>query len=149
MSRTQNKLNVSQVKSLRQEGRYKDGAGLYLRVRKNGYKSWIFSRKIQGKKREITLGDLEVLSLADAREEARKVRIRIKSGLPWIEEDMHETTIPTFLDVAKLVLETKDATWKNDKTRAQWHMILKVYAKPMSLKFYSQFGLLKMKRPPD
>ena len=131
MSRTQNKLNVSQVKSLRQEGRYNDGAGLYLRVRKNGYKSWIFSRKIQGKKREITLGDLEVLSLADAREEARKVRIRIKSGLPWIEEDMHETTIPTFLDVAKLVLETKDATWKNDKTRAQWHMTLKVYAKPL------------------
>ena len=34
MSRTQNNLNVSQVKSLRQEGRYNDGAGLYLRVRK-------------------------------------------------------------------------------------------------------------------
>ena len=118
-------------KSLRQEGRYNDGAGLYLRVRKNGYKSWIFSRKIQGKKREVTLGDLEVLSLADAREEARKVRIRIKSGLPWVEEDKHEITIPTFLDVAKLVLETKDATWKNDKTRAQWHMTLKVYAKPL------------------
>ena len=35
------------------------------------------------------------------------------------------------MDVAKLVLETKDATWKNDKTRAQWHMTLKVYAKPL------------------
>ena len=53
MSRTQNKLNVSQVKSLRQEGRYNDGAGLYLRVRKNGYKSWIFSRKIQGKRERL------------------------------------------------------------------------------------------------
>ena len=126
MSRNLHKLTATQAKSIHQEGRYNDGGGLYLRVRKNGCKSWVFSKKIAGKKKEVTLGDYEILSLADAREAARKTRIKAKKGseLKAPKKAKSKRNLPTFLEVVELVLETKDSQWTNDKTRAQWHMTL-------------------------
>ena len=50
-----NKLSARQVDSLA-PGFYSDGAGLYLRVRPSGSRSWVFRYTRQGKVREIGLG---------------------------------------------------------------------------------------------
>ena len=58
-----NKLSARQVDSLA-PGFYSDGAGLYLRVRHSGSRSWVFRYTRQGKVREIGLGGVHGRSLA-------------------------------------------------------------------------------------
>jgi len=126
-----NKLTVKEVRSTTKVGRLSDGGGLYLRVRKNGSKAWVFMNRKNNKVTELGLGAANDISLVKAREMAQKYRERSLAGLPLVEVVVEKEVIPTFLQVVELVLKSKDALWKNDKTRAQWHMTLKEYAKPL------------------
>lgn len=80
---------------------------------------------------ELGLGAANDISLLKARELAQTLRERSLAGLPLVEVVVEKEVTPTFLQVAELVLKSKDAMWKSDKTRAQWHMTLKEYAKPL------------------
>lgn len=51
-----------------------DGEGLFLRVRPNGAKDWLFVYTFSGKRRKLGLGSFEVTALATARSEADKAR---------------------------------------------------------------------------
>jgi hypothetical protein len=63
-------------------GRHNDGGGLYLNVSKQGSRSWVFMFKLDGnKRREMGLGSLTTVSLADAREKARGLRSTIANGI--------------------------------------------------------------------
>ena len=126
-----NKLTVKEVRSTTKVGRHSDGGGLYLRVRQNGSKAWIFMNRKNSKVTELGLGAVNDISLLEARETARNLRKRALAGLPLIEVVADQEVTPTFLEVTEIVLKSKDAMWKNDKTRVQWHMTLKVYAKPL------------------
>ncbi|MEJ1298269.1 MAG: integrase family protein [Candidatus Sedimenticola sp. (ex Thyasira tokunagai)] len=53
-----------------------DGDGLYLRIRKSGSKTWIIRRKRQGKTEIITLGDIDSLSLKEARHKATGYQLK-------------------------------------------------------------------------
>jgi len=131
MSITINKLTVTKVRSITKPGRHSDGGGLFLKVRKSGSKAWVFKYKKKGKVTELGLGAVHTISLAEVRGVAREMRKRVDSGLPAIETVKKEDEVPSFLEVVNLVLETKDSLWTNDKTRVQWHMTLKKYAKPL------------------
>jgi len=131
MARAINKLTLKQIRSLSNVGRHSDGGGLYLKVRKSGSKAWVFMHRKDGKVTELGLGAAKDVSIVDVREEASRLRKRAKAGLPLVEAIEIVQEIPTFLEVVEIVLKSKDPTWKNDKTRAQWHMTLKVYAKPI------------------
>lgn len=63
---------------------------------------------------------------------------RIHKGLPLVDEALDEVKIPTFLECAEKLLAAKEAGWKNPKHRAQWHMTLKTYAKPLHEKLVSE-----------
>ena len=73
---------------------YHDGGGLYLYVRPSGTKSWVFVRKLNGKRIEKTLGlypDKKKgidpgLSLAEARRKSTILRQKIENGINPIEE---------------------------------------------------------------
>lgn len=78
--RVRNKLNVKQIASLTEPNVYSDGVGLYLRVRPSGTKSWLFVRVIQGKRRELGLGSLLDVSLAEARQAAEEARKAFREG---------------------------------------------------------------------
>lgn len=52
---------------------YGDGDEIYLRVGPAGAKSWILRTLVHGRRRELGLGGLARMSLAKAREEARKL----------------------------------------------------------------------------
>lgn len=129
-SRTLNKLTVTQVRSQNKPGRYSDGGGLYLRILKNGAKAWTLRAKIRGVNREIGLGAVKDVPLIEARKKAASYREEIKAG-----KDPRESFSPdserTFLECYQQFLSTKEAGWKNEKHRAQWHMTLNVYAKPL------------------
>jgi len=59
-------------------GMYSDGGGLYLRIGPTGAKSWVFRFRTDGKLRDMGLGPLHTITLADARTkatEARKLRL--------------------------------------------------------------------------
>ena len=51
-------------------GRHCDGNGLYFYVQRTGTRSWIQRLVIRGRKRELGLGSVALVSLAEAREQA-------------------------------------------------------------------------------
>lgn len=126
-----NKLSETKIKALTKPGIYGDGDGLFLRVRAGGSRQWVFIYRRGGKRVEIGLGGYgqgtAPVSLALAREKADEVRNRLARG-----EDL--ATRKTFADVMEDVIEVKEASFKNDKHKAQWRMTLDEYAKPLHKK---------------
>ena len=103
MARMMNKLTVKEVWSTTKVGRLSDGGGLYLRVRKNGSKAWVFMNRKNSKVTELGLGAANDISLLKAREMAQKLRDRALAGLPLVEVVVEKEVPPTFLEVAELV----------------------------------------------
>ncbi len=61
------KLTAKKVQGKLKRGMHNDGGRLYLRVSSTGGKSWILRCRVHGVKRDIGLGGLLYVSLADAR----------------------------------------------------------------------------------
>jgi hypothetical protein len=59
------------VEQAKMPGYYGDGGGLVLRIAGGGNKVWLFRYKTQGRVREMGLGPVRDVSLAEAREAAR------------------------------------------------------------------------------
>ena len=70
------KLTATQVKAIKEPGRYGDGdgLGLYLNVTMGGSKNWIQRISIDGKRRDLGLGGYPTVSLAESRDNARENR---------------------------------------------------------------------------
>lgn len=125
------KLTALKVKSLREAGRYGDGDGLYLQVGTNGSKSWVLRLQANGRRRDIGLGSLKGVSLADARVAAYDIRRKVAQGIdPVAERRQARLTIPTFRVAARQVHGEHQRAWKNAKHQAQWLASLATYAFP-------------------
>lgn len=85
MSRPLNKLGARAVQT-RPSGKHSDGGGLWLvkTDQKSGY--WVLRFTIHGRRREMGLGSIAVVSLKAAREDATKWRAVAASGLDPIVE---------------------------------------------------------------
>src|ERR1700689_301796 len=70
----QKALTSVRVNSISDPGRYGDGNGLYLVVDPSGAKRWVLRIVVQGKRRDIGLGGLRLVSLAEARTKALEYR---------------------------------------------------------------------------
>jgi hypothetical protein len=66
MARASNKLSAVEVKSIDQKGMYHDGGGLCLQVSAGGAKSLIFRFMLDRRSREMGLGPLHAIPLAEA-----------------------------------------------------------------------------------
>src|SRR5262245_1687797 len=78
MTRALNRLTAVKVAKAKRPGRYADGGSLYLRVADGGSKQWIFRYVANGRLRDMGIGPVHTLTLAEAREratEARKLRL--------------------------------------------------------------------------
>src|SRR5215210_5389323 len=71
-------------------GRYGDGHGLWLQVSRTGTKSWLFRYQRHGQARQMGLGPVHTITLAEAREKARECRRRLLEGIDPIEERRSE-----------------------------------------------------------
>jgi hypothetical protein len=52
-------------------GHYADGGGLYMQIADSGARSWVFRFKLNGRVREMGLGELSRVSLGEARKRER------------------------------------------------------------------------------
>src|SRR5215469_7642527 len=67
-------------------GMHADGLGLYLAVSTSGSASWLYRFKVDKRSRDMGLGSLEQLTLAEARELADVARRKVRDGIDPIEE---------------------------------------------------------------
>jgi integrase len=124
-------LSIVGIRALKKPGRYADGNGLYLKVAPSGAKRWELRTVVKGKRCDIGLGGLKVVSLAEAREEARKYRaIARDDGDPLVEKRRARRVVPTFRQAAETVHKDHAKAWKNAKHGEQWINTLKAYAYP-------------------
>jgi integrase len=125
------KLTALKIRSLAELGRYADGDGLFLDVTGKASGRWILRVQSNGRRREIGLGSLKNVSLADARDAAFVMRKKIAQGIdPVAERRQERQIIPTFRKAAELVHEEHEKAWKNGKHQNQWLATLKTYAFP-------------------
>ena len=101
--------------------RLADGGGLYLFVSPGGAKSWVLRTVVKGRRCDLGLGGADLVSLAEAREEARRLRRIARTGGDPLAERRHERrTVPTFEVAATQVHAAHSLTFKNEKHRKQW-----------------------------
>jgi hypothetical protein len=125
-------LTAVQIRALKKPGRYADGNGLYLKVTKSGAKRWELRTVVGGKRCDIGLGGLKLVSLAEAREEARKYRQMARNdGDPLAEKRRVRQVVPTFKQAAEAVHKEHAKAWKNAKHCDQWINTLNTYVFPV------------------
>jgi len=117
-------------------GLHNDGAGLYLAVGASGSKSWIYRFRWNGKLRDMGLGSLDVVSLAEARTLAAEARKKVHAGTDPIAENRATrgtvaSTVMTFDEAARKYIESHRNGWRNAKHAAQWEATLRTYASPV------------------
>jgi integrase len=117
-----------------------DGGGLYLQISAVGVKTWIFRFQIAGgKRREMGLGAIADVSLAEARDKARDARKLAKQGGDPIERRRSERVARsitdakamTFRQCAEAYIAAHQAGWRNPKHAAQWPSTLQTYVYPI------------------
>jgi hypothetical protein len=128
----QKALTSIRINSLSVPGRYGDGNGLYLVVDPSGAKRWVLRTVVQGIRRDIGLGGLRLVSLAEARVKAHEYRGLARDGGNPIEARRRaKATVPTFAEAALSTLEQRRAGWKDVKHPSQWINTLKAYVFPV------------------
>ena len=139
MARTVEKLSALAVTRASAPGYYNDGAGLYLQVAKAGTKSWIFRFRMGGKQREMGLGPLHTVSLAQARDKAKECRALLLEGTDPLEARnavkldaaLERARTVTFDHCAEQYIAAHRGSWKNAKHAAQWESTIATYASPI------------------
>lgn len=98
-----------------------DGGGLYLLVAPSGSKSWLLRTVVHGRRCDIGLGSAGLVSLAEARDEAHRLRQIARCGGDPLAQRRHtQRAVPTFEEAAKQVHAVHGKSFKNDKHRKQW-----------------------------
>lgn len=106
------KLTAKSVERAK-SGRHADGQGLYLLVSGTGAKSWVLRVQVQGRRRDIGLGSIAELTLAEARDRARELRKVAKAGRdPIAARDKAKVQIPTFEVAAEACHEARGTGWE-------------------------------------
>lgn len=127
-----NKLTAAHLRAPK-PGRHLDGQGLYLDVDPSGAARWVQRLMVQGRRRDIGVGPLSLVSLASAREAATANRKIARAGGDPIAVNRAARAVelaPTFEDAAQRCYDARENAWKNDKHKAQWLSSLKAYAYP-------------------
>src|ERR1700674_2966661 len=85
MARRSNRLSAVEVRSIGQKGIFLDGGGLDVQVSAAGAKSWSFRVMLDGRAREMGLGPVHAIPLAEARKRAAECRRMRFDGIDPIE----------------------------------------------------------------
>lgn len=149
MARATNQLTDKWIKKPSiAPGLYGDGNGLYLQVSpsytdgEKPTKSWVFRFMIQGRARKMGLGDIDQVSLKDARKLAQAKRLLVVDGIDPIEDrnarkaalvverEAGKAKAITFRQCAEAYIKANQAGWKSAKHGSQWAATLETYAYP-------------------
>ena len=120
-------------------GRYSDGArsGLWLQVRSPENRSWLYRFTLAGRSRDMGLGHIDRVTLAEAREMAAAARRLVRQGIDPIRhrteaksERRAALVQATFRQTATLFIAAQAPGWRNAKHAAQWTATLEEYVYP-------------------
>ena len=142
--KVENALTTFEVKSAK-PGSHVDGGGLRLVVKTTGARFWVFRYSLRGKTRDLGLGDAgpDGVKLADARDLAAAMRLKIKDGIDPLEEREKEAAEAlakaqaekvagiTFKAAAEAHIAANAEGWRNPKHRTQWPNTLRDYVYPI------------------
>lgn len=135
MARELNRLSPRKVATISEPGRHADGGGLYLVVGPGASRRWVFLFRWDGKLKEMGLGGLTSVPLADARRKAAEARRVIADGRsPLVEkraEAARRQAAITFGDFADSLIADISHGFRNEKHKAQWASTLRTYAAPL------------------
>jgi integrase len=120
-------------------------AGLLLQIRAPAAsgavppRSWVLRVRIAGKRQVIGLGPYPQVSLADAREAARKLSADARDGVDLISRKRAQRSAlldvsskqKTFQECALAYMQAHASDYTNEKHRKQWASTLEAYAFPV------------------
>jgi integrase len=138
MSRTHNRLSQLEVNTAK-VGMHADGGGLYLQVTKTASgrlnKSWLYRYAVCGRERQMGLGSVAEVKLADARQKAAECRQQRQEGLDPIKtrestRRLAANSAITFRHAFEIYFATKRKTLSNAKHAAQWQSTMETYVFP-------------------
>lgn len=130
------KLTAVRVKSVKAPGRYADGNGLYLFVEPSGSKRWVLRTVVWTasgvKRRDLGLGSAQLVTLADARVEAARLRLDARKRIDIVAaRRVERRMVPTFETAAREVHAQHSASFRNKKHRTDWLASLQADAFPV------------------
>jgi Arm DNA-binding domain len=102
-------------------------------------RSWILRVQVAGQREPIGLGAYPLVTLADAREMARKLVLEAKTGVNLAAKKRAQRSAliaaasknKTFSECADAYMEAHASDYSNDKHRKQWPATLEAYAYPV------------------
>lgn len=132
------KLTALAVKAMTTAGLHGDGNGLYLQVTPPTGKSWVFRFKLGGKSRQMGLGSVNDVTLANARDLAADYRRMARKGVdPILHRQVEKAKaiadahLNSFKEVAEAYIKEHGEGWRNAKHAQQWKNTLRDYAYPV------------------
>lgn len=147
MPKIAKELSALEVKRLNRPGWHAVGgvAGLLLQIREPTLKgapsprSWILRLRVAGERQPIGLGSYPQTSLAEAREQAKKLSAEAKGGVNLLAKKRAQRSAlivaasknKTFQDCAEAYLQAHTSDYTNEKHRKQWASTLEAYAYPV------------------
>ncbi|MBO3760038.1 site-specific integrase [Ciceribacter sp. L1K22] len=147
---TRNVLTVKGISSSK-AAKLRDGGGLWL-VTKGKARYWILSYTFGGRRREMGIGPLHSVTLADARERAAKAREMVRCGVDPIHEKRQalaeQPKAKTFGEYADSFIDAAVAAgrWRGGKTEARWRNMIQKHAAPIRDRPIAEVDLEDVKR---
>jgi hypothetical protein len=127
------KLTTKKIESMLKSGkqcRILDGMGLHLQIRSSSNASWIlrFVSPVTHRTREMGIGSVNIVGLAEARAKAAEARVLVAKGVDPISakstnKGRHESvsgSSMTFGAAAEAFWEVQQSRWRNRKVRLGW-----------------------------
>jgi integrase len=147
MPKIAKELSAIEVKRLTRPGWHAVGgvAGLLLQIRPPAQqgqpipRSWILRLRVAGQRQPIGLGSYPQVSLAEAREQARKLSLEAKGGVNLVARKRAQRSAliaaasknKTFKECAEAYMDAHATDYTNEKHRKQWSSTLDAYAYPI------------------
>jgi len=131
------RLTALKVVRAKRPGMYADGGGLYLQITKGGA-SWVYRFMLNGRAREMGLGPVHTITLAEARERATQARKLRLDGIDPIErrrseraaQRVAEATAMSFRQCGDAFIASLGAAW-GAVHRRQWTNSLAQHVHPV------------------
>jgi integrase len=140
MTRFLNRLTSLRVARAKRPGLYADGGSLYLRVAPGGSRQWIFRyTALDGRMRDMSLGALHTITLAEARERATDARKLRLDGIDPIDHKRArlaalraaDARAMTFEQCAREFIRDNEAEWTSPKHRQGWETTIRTHVFPL------------------
>jgi hypothetical protein len=149
---TRNALTVKAIAASKAV-KLRDGGGLWLVTKGNG-RYWILDYRFAGKRREMGLGPLHTVGLAEARQKAERGRELVRRGIDPIEHRSVEAieaarvaagakTFGQYCD-AYIDEAVRVGRWRGAKTEAGWRNTLKNHVASIRDKPIADIGVTEV-----